>query len=376
MVITNSCPKDDGFHMPAEYDRHMGCFMIWPERAGSWGKDTSLAEKAFTDVACVITRSEDLYMAVSKNRYMHAKKMLEERCGCDRLHLIEAESDDAWARDTGATFVIDSERKVRAIDWQFNAWGGEYDGLYTAWDKDQRMAGIIADAVKADIYDAKHFVLEGGSIHVDGEGTLITTKECLLSPGRNPGMSEQDIENELKKYLGVDKIIWLTYGIYNDETNGHVDNFCAFTAPGEVVLAWTDDESDPQYERSRSAYDILKNETDAKGRSFKIHKLPIPSKPVCIDEDDLENYVFEDGEDVREIGERLAASYVNFYVSNSHVIVPQFGDVNDSQALEILSKLFKDREAVGIYATPVLKGGGNIHCITQQIPERSDYEKC
>ncbi len=192
--------------------------------------------------------------------------------------------------------------------------------------------------------------------------------ECLLSPGRNPGKSKDEIEEELKKYLGVKKIIWLPYGIYNDETNGHVDNFCCFCAPGEVILAWTDDEDDPQYERSRIAYDILINEIDAKGRSFNVHKLPIPKKPVCITEDDVDGYVFEEGEDTREVGERLAASYVNFYISNDSVIVPQFGDDNDKPALNILRQCFPSRKVIGIYAMDILKGGGNIHCITQQIP--------
>jgi agmatine deiminase len=372
MKVLNSYPSDDGFYMPAEYDRHLGCFMIWPQRPGSWGKDASNARKAFCEVASVIARSEDVYMAVSKEEYDRARIMLKDS---GRIHLIKAESDDAWARDSGATFVVDNKHNLRGIDWQFNAWGGAYDGLYASWDKDQKLASLISETVDADIYDAGHFVLEGGSIHVDGEGTLITTEECLLSPGRNPRMSKLDIENELKRYLGVEKIIWLPFGIYNDETNGHVDNFCCFVSPSEVVLAWTDDKDDPQYENSRLAFDILSKETDAKGRRIKIHKLPIPSRPVCIDEADLLNFVFEEGEDEREAGERLAASYVNFYISNDNVLVPQFGDINDRKALDILAECFPDREVIGIYAMDILKGGGNIHCITQQIPWRND-ERC
>ena len=369
MMIKNSYPSYDGFYMPSEYDKHLGCFMIWPERPGSWGKDPGRAREAFAKVAGAISESEDIYMAVSHEAYQNALDMLSDVVPKERLHLFEAASDDAWARDSGATFVTDeSKTKLRAVDWQFNAWGGEFDGLYAHWDNDQKIASLIADKVGAKLYDAEHFVLEGGSIHVDGEGTLITTKECLLSPGRNPGMSKEEIEEELKKYLGVKKIIWLPYGIYNDETNGHVDNFCCFCAPGEVILAWTDEEDDPQYGRSRIAYDILINETDAKGRSFNVHKLPIPKKPVCITEDDVDGYVFEEGEDTREVGERLAASYVNFYISNDSVIVPQFGDDYDKPVLNILRQCFPSRKVVGIYAMDILKGGGNIHCITQQIP--------
>ena len=222
-----------------------------------------------------------------------------------------------------------------------------------------------------DIYDARSFVLEGGSIHVDGEGTLITTEECLLSPGRNPEMTKEAIEERLMTYLNIKKIIWLPEGIYNDETNGHVDNFCCFAAPGHVLLAWTDDETDPQYKRSKKALEILQRARDAKGRLLQVTLLPIPDHPVCITAEDLAGYEFEEGEDVREAGERLAASYVNFYISNEHVLVPQFGGDNresDARALEILNRAFPGKEVVGIYARDILTGGGNIHCITQQIP--------
>jgi len=363
-------PTEDGFHMPAEYEKHKGCLMIWPWRPGSWGKDSTNAKKAFAEVAKAIAESEILYMIIREEDYAEAMELLANTG--DRMKLIIADSDDAWARDTGATFVINQDRdELRALDWEFNAWGGEYDGLYASWEKDNKIAEIIAEQLEADIYDTDSFVLEGGSIHVDGEGTLITTEECLLSPGRNPNMNRTQIEEMLMKYLGLSKVIWLEKGIYNDETNGHVDNFCCFCAPGEVILAWTDDEKDPQYIRSKNAYDILSSVTDAKGRRFKIHKLPIPQKPVCITKIDLENYVFEEGEDERECGERLAASYVNFYISNDAVVVPQFGDVNDDKAIEILGECFPTRRVVGIDAMPIIKGGGNIHCITQQIPELS-----
>ena len=367
--MTKRYPIDDGFFMPAEYDKHMGCLMIWPQRPGSWGKDASRAREAFAKIASVISESEDVYMVVGKEQYSHACEMLCKVVEKGRLHLIEAESDDAWARDCGPTFVIDKSRNnLKGIDWQFNAWGGTYDGLYAHWENDQKIAKTLTGYIGTEIYDAKEFVLEGGSIHVDGEGTLITTEECLLSPGRNPGLSKQGIEENLKRYLGVSKVIWLPKGIYNDETNGHVDNFCCFSAPGEVILAWTDNKDDPQYERSNEAYEILCREVDARGRRFKITKLPIPEKPVCIVEEDLKNLVFEEGEDEREAGERLAASYVNFYISNKHILVPQFGDEHDKTALEVLSGCFPTRKVTGIYAMDILKGGGNIHCITQQIP--------
>ena len=273
------------------------------------------------------------------------------------------------------TFVKNGAGEVRAVNWTFNAWGGEYNGLYPSWKKDDAFALYFAEKEGYAAYDASPFVLEGGSIHSDGEGTVLVTEECLLSPGRNPELSREDIEEKLRQYLGAEKIIWLPNGIYNDETDGHVDNICAFIRPGEVVLAWTDDESDPQYALSLADLQVLENETDAKGRRITVHKLPIPEKHVFINEEDLGGYEFEEGEDTREAGERLAASYVNFYFSNGAVILPAFGGENagsDKEAKEIMEKLCPERKVIQIQARDILLGGGNIHCITQQIPLGSE----
>ena len=305
-----------------------------------------------------------------KDKEKKSDKLYDENT-LKNIVIIKCDSDDAWARDTGATYVYnysgDDCQRI-GIDWSFNAWGGDYNGLYSNYEKDDKIAKFICDYLGDECISARPFVLEGGSIHVDGEGTLITTEECLLSKGRNPNLSKEDIENKLKFYLGVKKIIWLPFGIYNDETDGHIDNMCAFTGPAQICLAWTEDENDPQYERSRKALEILENSTDAKGRKFKVHKLLIPKMPIVINEQDLEGYEFEDGEDVRELGERLAASYANFYITNKSVLLPIFNDVNDKKAIETLEKCFPKRKIKAIYAREIIAGGGNIHCITQQIP--------
>jgi agmatine deiminase len=358
-------PRNDKFHMPAEYDSHRGCVMIWPVRPGSWPYEGRAAKKVFTEVATAISESEKLWMLADE---AHIHQVEEAFSGNDNVIPLLISTDDAWARDVGPTCVVDGNC-VRGIDWQFNAWGGDYDGLYAHWGNDDRAAAAICQALEMDIYDAHPFVLEGGSIHSDGEGTILVTEACLLSKGRNPKMSKDEITDKLCEYLGATKVIWLPSGIYNDETNEHVDNVCAFTGPAEVVLAWTDDRSDPQYDMSKACLDVLENEVDAKGRHFTVHKLPIPKQPVCITEEELQGYEFEDGEDVREVGERLAASYVNFYISNGGVIVPQFSDDNDKVAVDILGKLFPSRRVYPIYARDIIVGGGNIHCITQQIPE-------
>ncbi len=361
MNILCSEPAADGFRMPAEFAAHEGCILIWPHRRDSWQNGAYAARKAFAELIGWISKSEKVTVCARFEDYDEARRLLPPQ-----VRVVEMSSDDSWARDVAPTFVTNGST-IRGIDWGFNAWGGLVDGLYFPWDKDNKMARKLCDLLDKDCYNYRDFILEGGSIHTDGEGTLLTTEECLLGKGRNPHLNKIEIEQKLCAALGVEKIIWLRKGIYHDETNGHIDNICAFTAPGEVVLAWTDDENDPQYAISSECLDILTHSSDAKGRPIRVHKLLLP-KPVCITEQECEGLDDMDGEPTRTAGERLAASYVNFYIANHHVIVPQFGDDNDAKALETLQPLFPTRTVIGIYARDILIGGGNIHCITQQIP--------
>ncbi|MGN0373320.1 MAG: agmatine deiminase [Enterocloster sp.] len=359
-------PASEGYHMPAEFEPHRGCVMIWPVRPGSWPSGACKAQETFAFIARVIAESEKVWMLAGQEVYQQVKAVFADD---PEIQVLEIETDDAWARDVGPTCVVGRDGSVRGIDWKFNAWGGEWDGLYAHWERDDLAASQICRALGMECYDARHFVLEGGSIHSDGEGTILVTEACLLSQGRNPQMSRLEIEEMLKQYLGGQKVIWLPRGIFQDETNEHVDNICAFVRPGEVVLAWTDDPKDPQWELSNACLQVLERETDAKGRSFQVHKLLIPRRPVCITEEELSGFVFEEGEDMRTAGERLAASYVNFYIANKSVLVPQFGDENDEPALRLLGECFPERRIVPVPARSIIVGGGNIHCITQQIPE-------
>lgn len=361
MKTITSTPRADGFRMPAEWERHYGCIMIFPERADSWQYGSYAARKAFVEVACAIAESEFVTVCASEKQYENARRLLP-----DHIRVVEMSSNDAWARDYAPTFVTNGA-EIRGINWGFNAWGGLADGLYFPWDKDDKMARKLCDLYNKDMYDFGDFILEGGSIHVDGEGACITTEACLLSSGRNPDLSKAEIEERLCECLNVSKVIWLKRGIYNDETNEHVDNICAFVKPAEVVLAWTDNENDPQYELSRSCLEILERETDAKGRKITVHKLHCPA-PVTITAEECEGLDTMDYEPTRTPGERLAASYVNFYIANGAVVMPIFGDPADEAARELLSKLFPERKVVPIMARDILIGGGNIHCITQQIP--------
>lgn len=357
-------PISDGFFMPSEFDEHDGCIMIWPERSGSWAYGAAAARKVFAEIAEAISETETVYMLVNERTIASAREALSEK-----IQLINIDTDDAWARDMCPTFVKNALGAVRGVEWEFNAWGGEFDGLYADWKKDNAAAKKFCEQLGYSCYNAKPFVLEGGSIHSDGEGTIITTEACLLSGGRNPNLSKAEIEQKLHDYLGAEKVIWLPRGIYNDETNEHVDNVCAFVRPAEVVLAWTNDENDPQHALSKADLAVLENETDARGRKFTVHKLLIPEKTVCVTENDLAGLEFDDGEDMREVGERLAASYANFYISNGAVILPIFGDSNDRAAIALMERLFPSRKVVPIFARDIITGGGNIHCITQQIPK-------
>ena len=373
-MLTNSTPRQDGLRMPAEYEQHEGCIIVWPQRPGSWSFGADAACEAFTSVIKAIAASEKVYVACAK-KSKHWQRASEMLSGLANVELMDIPTDDSWARDIGPTFVVRDGvegLEVRGINWRFNAWGGDVDGLYPDYEQDDAFAAAFAEAKGYTLYEAAPFVLEGGSIHVDGEGTAMVTASCLLSAGRNPELTQAQIEDKLKEYLNVDKVLWLPRGIYNDETNEHVDNVCAFIRPGEVVLAWTDNEDDPQYALSKASLDYLEHEADAKGRKIVVHKLPIPDVPVCITEDEVAGFDFVEGEDMREAGERLAASYVNFYFSNDSVVLPAFGGENaasDARAAAILAALCPERKIVQISARAILTGGGNIHCITQQIPK-------
>ena len=361
-IIKDSTPAADGFRMPAEFEPHEGCIMIFPERSDSWQYGAYAARKAFVQIAEAIAKSEKLTVCASEAQYDNARAMLP-----NHIRVVEMASNDSWARDYAPTFVKNDAGEVRGIDWGWYGGGGRFDGLYFPWDKDNRMARKLCDLLEKDVYDKRDFILEGGSIHVDGEGTCMVTENCLLSKGRNPELSREQIEDTLKEYLNVSTVLWLPCGIYHDETNEHVDNICAFVAPGEVVLAWTEDENDIQYAMSKACLDYLEKAVDAKGRHIKVHKLPLP-KPVTITKEECDGLDACWDEPTRSPGERLAASYVNFYISNKNIVMPGFGDPADKKAKKILQDLFPEREVVQIFARDILIGGGNIHCITQQIP--------
>ncbi len=355
-----STPLNDGFRMPAEHEPHAGIWMAWPERSDNWRYGGKPAQKAFVNVAKAISKTTKVTMVAGSEQYENARAQLPEN-----IQLIEMSTDDSWMRDIGPSYVVNNKGIRRGVDWKFNAWGGLVDGLYFPWNKDDAVAQKVCEVLIDDSYRAP-IVLEGGSIHVDGEGTLYTTEECLLHPSRNPELTKNEIEQVLKQYLAIEKVIWLPLGLYNDETNGHVDNLMHVVAPGEVVLTWCDDPDDPQYAISRKVQQALSAQSDAKGRDIIIHKLPMPG-PLYITDEEACGVDICDGM-AREPGERLAGSYANYLISNKHIIFPLLDEKTDQQAQEILAGLYPEYQLTGVDAREILLGGGNIHCITQQIP--------
>ena len=363
MKRIESTPKKDGFRMPAEFERQKRIWMIWPERPDNWRDGGKPAQETYRDIAVAISKFTPVTMCVSSWQFENARAMLPSN-----IRVIEMSNNDAWMRDCGPTFVKnDKTGEVRLIDWDFNAWGGLVDGLYFPWDKDDAIPRKIAEIEGVHYYQTPGFVLEGGSITVDGEGTLITTEMCLLSDGRNPHMTKSEIEEELKEYLNLEKIIWIKDGIDPNETNGHVDDVCCFARPGEVICMWTDDKDNPYYQACQDAYNTLINETDAKGRKLKVHKLCMPKVDVKMGANFKIDSVV--GSQPRVEGTNCVAAYMNFLITNNGVICPQFDDENDSLAIKQLKEIFKDKEVVGVHSKEVIYGGGNIHCITQQQPK-------
>jgi agmatine deiminase len=353
-------PRADGFRMPAEWEPHGGCWMVWPERPDNWRWGAKPAQAAYAAVAHAIQPSDPVTMGVSAAQYEHCRSALRPE-----VRVVELSSDDAWARDMGPTFVV-GDGTLRGIDWRFNAWGGLHGGLYFPWDADDLAARKILEIEGADRYRAP-IVLEGGAIHVDGEGTVLTTESCLLHPNRNPHLGRGELERVLCDFLRAEKVVWLGEGVFEDETDGHVDNLACFVRPGVVLLTWTDDESDPQHDISADAERRLLGTTDARGRPFEVVRIPSPG-PLLIDAAEAAGVDAAEGTLPRRAGDRLAASYLNFYLGTTRLVYPLLDERFDAEAEEVLRRCFPDREIVGVPAREILLGGGNIHCITQQVP--------
>lgn len=342
----DACPLRDGLSMPAEWAAHDRTWMKWPCRAEPWGTEEGIlrARLAYSRVARAISGFERVTMAVNPDHAAEAQLALGKGVG-----QFVTEIDDSWARDSGPIFVIDDVGGVAGVHWRFNAWGNKYQG----YSDDAAFGGRVIEALGMRKYDAP-MVLEGGSIAVDGVGTLMTTEQCLLDPNRNPALTQQQIEERLALFVGVSKIIWLGDGLLDDETDGHIDNLAAFAPNGQVLVHSAPRNDEANWRVSQDAIARLNSTRSARGDRLKIVEVPQPSK-------------------IRERadGRRLDATYINFYVANNGLIIPSFDDPMDGKAHEILAAAFPEHRIVQVDALDIVEGGGGIHCITQQQPAGS-----
>lgn len=393
---SDSTPAADGFSMPAEFAPQERVWMGWPHRTDTWAHGAKPAQKQYAAIARAIAEFTPVTMCANEADFANCLAVFEDD---DNVTVIEMTTNDAWFRDTGATFVTDGAGNKRACDWHFNAYGGLIDGLYFPWDADDQIAAKMAQLTGCVRYRPDDMILEGGSITVDGEGTVIVTDQCLLSPGRTASAvlaEEEDeetiwpkyakqfepwseelrayMDEHLKAYLGVEKVIWVREGIDPEETNGHIDDVATFIAPGVVAVIWTDDPDYPFYRQCHEAYDTLAAATDAQGRQLKVYKLPMPVEPLYMDQASCDTIDVDENAEPRVADEPLIASYMNFLIVNGGVIVPQYGDENDALAVQQIQAAFDEAwgegayKAVGVKTDQVVFGGGNIHCITQQEP--------
>lgn len=355
-----STPLRDGFWMPAEFEPHEGSWMLWPERPDNWRRRAAPAQQAFAAVASAIARFEPVTVGVSAPQFARARAALPAK----RIRVVELSSDDAWMRDTGPSFVVNAAGVLRGVHWRFNAWGG----LYRDFRRDLQVGEKVLQLAGCERYQAP-FINEGGAIHVDGQGTVLVTEQCLLNRNRNPSLSRTQLENLLKRYLGARCVIWLGEGVVDDETSGHIDNLACFARPGEVCLTWCEDRRDPMYRVSRDAWERLMSARDALGRTLRVHRLTSPG-PLYMTRREAGGIVSD--ADIRALraGTRLAASYVNFYLANNAVILPLLDARTDARARRELQRIFPQRRIVGVPAREILLGGGDLHCITQQQPSR------
>ncbi len=334
-------PADLGFYMPAEWEDHSCTWMAWPCRDGLW-PDYQATAQAYADVANTIAAFEPVHMLVPPSKESAARTLLS-----DAVKLFPTAIDDSWARDSGPNFLLNSAGELAGSDWVFNAWGGKYQ----PYDQDALMASRILEYAGARRFESS-LVAEGGGITVDGEGTVITTDSCFPNANRNPGWNKQDIEAELYRTLGTEKVIWLPGDADETETDGHVDGAAAFIRPGVVLVEVNPDPYDPHYSVCQDNLRAMQGQTDAKGRKIRIE---------LINEASYKPGEWNGG----------CASYVNSYICNGAVIVPGYDFERDEEAVSTYQRLFPDREVVQVQINPIAIGGGGVHCITQQQPAAS-----
>ncbi len=344
---TADTPATLGYRMPAEWEGHDGVWLSWPHDPATFPNRIERVESTYVEIIEALSGSEHINLLV-KDETMQARvlQLLSDNpidSTAVTFHLYDYR--DVWFRDYGPIFIIDSVRnRLAMVNWIFNAWGGKYKGL----EQDTDIPDFMNKKMRIPCF-APGIVLEGGSIDVNGMGTLLTTEQCLLNRNRNPSLSRKDIEYYLMDYLGISNVIWLKNGIGGDDTDGHIDDIARFVAPSTILCSYEENKDDGNYSILRENYEILCNSKDQDGNAMNIIKLPTPGY-------------------ITNVNGRLPASYANFYIGNNVVLVPTFSQENDDKALETIRMVFPDRRIRGINCIDLVYGLGTIHCITQQQP--------
>jgi agmatine deiminase len=345
MSNAKSC-RELGFKMPAEWQRHDAIWLAWPYDPTTFPDRVERVEATYVQIVKEIHESEyvNLFVTDEVTKKKATQLFREDKIDISKVHFYIFNYADVWFRDYGPIFVRNSRHELAMIHWDFNSWGEKYETLL----KDKAVPAVINERMAIRCF-RPGIVLEGGSIDVNGEGTLLTTEQCLLNSNRNPTLNKQKIEAYLTEFLGVRHFIWLKHGILGDDTDGHIDDLARFVNPTTIVCAFEDNQDDADYEALKENYDLLRKSVDQDGKPLRIIKLPMPK---AVDEE----------------GCRLPASYTNFYIGNTKVLVPVFDHPNDPKALGILQELFPTRKVMGICCKDLVYGFGTLHCISQQQP--------
>ena len=343
---------DHTCRMPAEWEPHRATWLAWPHRRSDWPGKFRVIAHVYGEIIRVLSRHEPVHIVVRSVADLGAAKRILRKYDADpaNVHWEVRATDRSWVRDSGPIFAFDARGTKTALDWHFNAWA-----KYDDWKRDDTLPEFVAECRGVPrvqpMFGDHRVVLEGGRIDVNGAGLMLTTEECLLSDvqQRNPGMGRTDYETVFDEYLGVEKVLWLNKGIAGDDTHGHVDDLARFVGPRTVVTVVEDDPADANSAPLLENFERLMGFTDLDGHRLEVVRLPMPRPMVYA-------------------GQRLPASYANFYIANGVVLVPTFNDPADRLALGILAELFPGREVIGIHCVDLVWGLGTLHCMTQQEP--------
>ena len=346
--MINATPKSLGYYFPAEFAPHDAIWLSWPHKEESWPGKIASIYPSYTEFVKIVSLTEKVCINVVDEKMRNsAQKMLQlAGVNIERVHFYLHPTNDAWCRDHGPAFLINpnAEQKKVIVDWGYNAWGGKYP----PFDLDDVIPTLIGKQFNIPVFHPG-IVMEGGSVEFNGAGTLLTSTACLLNPNRNPHLNQDQIEQYLRDFYGVEQILWVDEGVVGDDTDGHIDDTVRFVNEDTVLTVVEEDKTDENYALLQHNLKQLKGMRLLNGKSLNIVELPMPDAVIWEDQ-------------------RLPASYANFYISNKHVIVPTFRCAKDDVALSIIQSCFKDREVIGIDSTEIIWGLGSFHCLSQQEP--------